>query len=115
LITALFIPFASPNVLSTVYDISVPEIRSTANAVESFIESIGAATAPIITGYIIDALQKSGSAKPRTSAMLIICLGCWLLCFFFFLFTIFLVPKEVDKMHKELERRAVADQAKVTV
>jgi len=47
--------------------------------------------------------------------MLIICLGCWLLCFFFFLFTIFLVPKEVDKMHKELERRAVADQAKVTV
>jgi MFS family permease len=110
LIAAIFIPFASPNVLSTIYDITVPEIRSTANAVEAFIESIGAATAPIITGYIIDGLEKSGAAKPRTSAMLIICLSAWLLCFFFFLFTIFLVPKEIDKMHKELARRAEADK-----
>lgn len=111
LIAAIFIPFASPNVLSTVYDISVPEIRSTANAVESFIESIGAATAPLITGYIISGLEASGTAKPRTTAMILICLTAWLLCFFFFLFTIFLVPKEIDKMHKELARRADADKA----
>ncbi len=29
-LTALFIPFASPNVVSTVYDVSLPEVRSTA-------------------------------------------------------------------------------------
>lgn len=111
LITAIFVPFASPNVIAIVYDITVPEIRSTANAVESFIESIGAASAPIITGYIIDGMEKSGAAKPRTSAMLIICLSAWLLCFLFFLVTIFLVPKEVNRMHAELERRAEADKA----
>ena len=30
MLTALFIPFASPNVISTVYDITLPEVRSTA-------------------------------------------------------------------------------------
>jgi MFS family permease len=114
LITAIFIPFASPNVLSTIYDITVPEIRSTTNAVESFIESIGAATAPLITGYIIAGLQDSGVDKPRTTAMLLICVSAWLLCFFFFLFTIFRVPKDIDKMHAELARRGLKDGAAET-
>jgi predicted MFS family arabinose efflux permease len=44
--TALFIPFASANVVSTVYDVTLPEVRSTALAIESFIENGGAALAP---------------------------------------------------------------------
>jgi hypothetical protein len=43
--TALFIPFASPNVVSTVNDIALPEVRSTALAVQYFSESGGAALA----------------------------------------------------------------------
>ncbi len=111
LLSAIFIPFASPNVISTVYDITVPEIRSTANAVESFIESIGAATSPAITGLVIDALMVKGIPKPITTAMLWICLSCWALCFVFFLVTIFLVPKDISNLHKELERRAALDKA----
>src|SRR5512138_1381863 len=45
-LTALFMPLSSPNVIATVYDITVPEVRSTAQAVEYFIENIGAVTAP---------------------------------------------------------------------
>jgi MFS family permease len=112
LITAIFIPFSSPNVVSTIYDITLPEIRSTTNAVESFIESIGAATAPLITGYVIAALQDSGADKPRTIAMLLICLICWVLCFFFYLFAIFTIPKDIKKMHAELERRGLKDGIK---
>jgi MFS family permease len=111
LLTALFIPFSSPNVVSTIYDITVPEIRSTTNAVESFIESIGAAMAPLITGYVIAALQSSGAEKPRTVAMLLICLICWLLCFFFYLFALFTIPRDIKKMHAELERRGLKDGA----
>jgi predicted MFS family arabinose efflux permease len=37
-VTALFIPFPSPNVISTVYDVTVPEVRSTALAIQYFIE-----------------------------------------------------------------------------
>jgi MFS family permease len=50
--TALFIPFASPNVISTVYDITLPEVRSTALAIQYFIEDSGAALAPLLAGYI---------------------------------------------------------------
>ena len=53
-LTALFIPFASPNVISTVYDITLPEVRSTALSIQSFIESAGAALSPLIAGLIAD-------------------------------------------------------------
>ena len=39
LATALFIPFSSPNVIATVYDIALPEVRSTAIAIQYFIEN----------------------------------------------------------------------------
>jgi hypothetical protein len=47
--TAMFIPFASPNVTSIVNDITLPEMRSTALAIQYFIESSGAALAPLLT------------------------------------------------------------------
>ena len=43
ILTALFMPFSSPNVISTVQDITAPEVRSTALAIEYFIENSGAA------------------------------------------------------------------------
>jgi len=41
IVTALFIPFASPNVIATVYDITLPEVRSTALSIQYFIEMVG--------------------------------------------------------------------------
>ena len=103
-ITALFIPFASPNVVSTVYDITLPEIRSTALAVESFIESAGAALAPLMTGIIAD----------KTSiqdAMLWICLTAWGLCGIFFIICAFLIPHDVETLRGQLRERAAFEQA----
>ncbi len=99
IVTALFIPFAGPNVLSTLYDISLPEVRSTANALESFIENAGAATAPIIAGRIADATSLQTS-------ILIICLSAWVLCFIFFFGAIYFVPRDINDLHSELRRRA---------
>src|SRR3990170_1666862 len=70
--TALFIPFASPNVISTVYDIALPEVRSTALAVQYFIEESGAALAPLLAGLIAD------RASLHT-AILVICVSAWLI------------------------------------
>ncbi len=75
--TALFIPVAAPNVVSTVYDVSLPEVRSTALAIQYLIESSGAALAPSIAGLIAD----QTSLK---SAFLIICVSTWMLCGIFF-------------------------------
>jgi MFS transporter, Spinster family, sphingosine-1-phosphate transporter len=98
-ITAFFIPFASPNVLSTIYDISLPEVRSTANAVESFLENIGAALTPTIAGMI--ALRLS-----MQSAIVLICVSTWMVCVFFFIFTGYFIPRDVKALHEELEERA---------
>ena len=51
-LTALFMPFAAPNMVASVYDVTVPEVRSTANAVFNFFDQIGAATSPLLAGLI---------------------------------------------------------------
>ena len=101
--TALFMPFASPNVLSTVYDVTLPEVRSTANAVESFIENTGAAFTPTIVSLI--AINSS-----YKEAFLIICTSTWILCALFFFFTTFFIKKDISTLRDEMAARA--DQEK---
>ena len=105
-ITALFMPIASPNVTSTVNDVTVPEIRSTAIAIQYFIESSGAALAPLITGFMADYLRLVGNPSPRGSALLIICISTWLLCGIFFFLTSRIIEKDIDDLHTTLLNRA---------
>jgi MFS family permease len=101
--TALFMPFASPNVVSTVYDVTLPEVRSTAVSVQYFIESIGAATAPLIVGLIAD----QTSLK---NAFLLICIFTWVLCAIFFFFTSLFINKDIDTLRGEMSRRANSER-----
>ena len=103
-LAALFMPFASPNVISTVYDVTLPEVRSTSLAVESFIESGGAALAPLLTGIIADALSIE-------QAMLIICLSAWALCAVFFIVAAFLIPRDVAVLRQQMRERADYERA----
>jgi MFS family permease len=105
ILTALFMPFAAPNVIATVYDVSLPEVRSTALAVENFIESAGAALAPLIAGYISDILTLK-------DAILIICISTWLLCGFFFIFATKIVPPDIKVLRGQLKERAEIERAK---
>jgi MFS transporter, Spinster family, sphingosine-1-phosphate transporter len=104
-LTALFIPFAAPNVISTIYDITLPEVRATANATSSFIESMGAALAPLITGIIAD-------RSSLHDAILILCVSAWLVCFVFFIFTAIYVPKDIALLREQLRQRAQYEQSK---
>ena len=97
--TALFMPFASPNVISTVYDVTLPEVRSTAVSVQYFIESIGAATAPLMVGLIAD----QTSLK---NAFLLICIFTWVLCAAFFFITSLYIRKDIDILRSEMAQRA---------
>ncbi len=97
-VTAVFIPFASPNVLSTVYDVTLPEIRSTANSIQNLIEQGGSAIAPTLAGLI----AVNASLK---AAILYICVGAWFLCFLFFLGAIYLLPKDIQAYRAEMHAR----------
>ncbi|NLE76847.1 MAG: MFS transporter, partial [Chloroflexi bacterium] len=68
-LTAVVMPFAAPNVISTVHDVAPPEVRSTALAALNFAETIGSATTPLLAGLI--AVQSS-----LHNAILIICTLC---------------------------------------
>ena len=100
-ISAVFMPFAAPNVISTVYDITLPEVRSTAMAVQYFIESAGAALSPLLAGLI----AVNSSLK---DAILIICTSTWVLCAIFFVFTAYLIPQDIQTLRDQLRLRAEA-------
>ncbi len=98
-LTALFMPLSSPNVVATVYDITMPEVRSSAQAVEYFIENFGAAFAPLIAGIIADA------SNLRT-AILFLCIISWLLCFIFYMGALFTIKGDISSLRKTLTERA---------
>jgi len=106
--TALFIPFASPNIISTVYDITPPEVRSTALAVQYFIENGGAALAPLLGGI----LAKYTSLH---QAILMICVTSWILGAIFLAFTARYVPEDIKTLRRQMRERAELErQAQAT-
>ncbi|MBU0927702.1 MAG: MFS transporter [Spirochaetes bacterium] len=98
-VAAFFMPFASPNVISSFYDVTEPEIRATTNAVQNFIETAGSAAAPLLAGILADRFSLEGS-------ILSICLGAWGLCFLFFVFAGRYIPKDIEDLKRTLRERA---------
>jgi MFS family permease len=103
-VTALFMPFAAPNVVSTVFDITVPEVRSTALAVQYFIESAGAATAPLAAGLI-------AVGSSLHDAIILICVSTWLVCAAAFALTAYLVPRDTAALRAKMRARAAQEEA----
>jgi MFS family permease len=98
-LTAIFMPLSSPNVAATIYDVTVPEVRSTTMAIESFVENSGAALAPLIAGILADASSKG-------TAILSICIVAWLLCFVLYLGALFFVPSDIRSLRAQLRQRS---------
>jgi MFS transporter, Spinster family, sphingosine-1-phosphate transporter len=103
LFTALFIPFASPNVIASVYDIALPEVRSTALAVQYFIENSGAALAPLLAGFI---------ARETTlgTAILSISVTAWIIGAIAILFVLRFLPADIHALRSQLQERADAER-----
>jgi MFS family permease len=100
-LTAVFMPLSSANVIATVYDVTVPEVRSTAQAVEYFVENGGAAFAPILTGIIADATSLQ-------TAILLIPTTTWGLCFLFYLGALFTIDRDHADLRAQMAARAEA-------
>lgn len=99
MVSALFIPFSSANVISTVYDITLPEVRSTALAIQYFIENGGAALAPLLAGFI-------ARDYSLHTAILTICVTAWTLSAIILAFTAYLVPHDIQTLRDQMEERA---------
>ncbi len=104
-IAALFMPFSSPNVVSTVYDVTMPEVRSTAQSVEYFIENAGAASAPVLAGIIADATSMH-------NAIIQISLIAWAACFVFYLGAMFFIDGDITSLRNQMAKRAENEKAR---
>jgi MFS family permease len=104
--TAFFIPFAAPNVISTVYDITLPEVRSTALAIQYFIENGGAALAPLLAGWI--AVRSS-----LGNAILTISVVAWLLTALFLIGAVYWLPRDIRVLRSQLAERAEQEKARL--
>ncbi|MBN2044814.1 MAG: MFS transporter [Anaerolineales bacterium] len=102
--TAIFMPLSSPNVLATIYDVTVPEVRSTAQSVEYFIENSGAAFAPILAGIIADAFNMG-------TAILWVSVSAWVVCFLIYLGALLFIDNDIQALRDEMGKRAAAEQA----
>ena len=98
-ITCFFIPLASPNIASTVYDVVLPEIRSSATSIQYFLGNIGSAFAPLIAGAI-------GQKYSLETALLSISLTSWLISAAILVLGTYYLPEDMDKMHQALLLRA---------
>jgi MFS family permease len=103
MLTALFIPLSSPNVISTVYDITLPEVRSTALAVQYFMENGGAAIAPLLAGIV----ARSASLHV---AILTICVTAWVLGAIILSLVAYLVPKDIETLRSQMRERAALER-----
>lgn len=106
-LTALFMPFSSPNVISTVYDITLPEVRSSAFSIQMFIESGGAALAPLLAGIIAD-------NSTLRDAILYISVSAWAICAVFYTMAAIIVPKDIKILRDQLHERAGLEQQRHT-
>lgn len=100
-LTAVFMPFSSANVIATVFDVTAPEVRSTAQAVEYFIENSGAALAPALAGAVAVAIGLGRS-------ILIICTSAWLLCFAIYIGALFTIDYDIHTLRSQMAARARA-------
>lgn len=99
--TALFTLFSGPNVAATMHDITVPEVRSTALAIQYFIESFGGAAAPLIVGWL--------STQPGFtlgSAIQLVCTLTLGLCGVFLLLAVWRVPGDIRALRAQMAARA---------
>lgn len=102
-ITALFLPLSGPNTASTIYDMTLPEVRSTAMAVQFFVENSGAALSPLLAGYIAD-------RSDLGTAILWISIIAWGLCFLFYLGAMWFLPADIRQLRQQLIARASYEQ-----
>jgi predicted MFS family arabinose efflux permease len=104
-ITAVFTLFSGPNIVATIHDITLPEVRSTALAVQYFIENIGAASAPLLVGALSTRIGLS-------SAILLISVGTLGICALFLLAAVVRIPQDVEALRQEMRERAGHHQRK---
>ena len=100
-LAAVVIPFSTPNIVATVYDVIVPEVRSTAQSIEQFVETLGTALAPAVTGILAVSFGLS-------KTILYTSVFAWALNFLFMFGVLFFIESDIKSLRGQMAVRAEA-------
>lgn len=98
-LTGFFIPMSGPAVTASLQDIALPEVRSTVQSVQLFVENGGSAFAPLITGYLAVVMGLEWG-------MVLIITITWMICAIVLIATSLTLPKDIMWKRVELAERA---------
>jgi MFS family permease len=101
-VTALFMPMGSPNIVSSINDIALPEVRSTAFSIQYFIENSGAAIAPVLAGYI-------ASQTTMGFAILIISVIARIIAAIFMGWAALVIPTDIQVLRDQMHQRSLEE------
>jgi len=103
-ITALFMPMGSPNIVSSINDIALPEVRSTAFAIQYFIENSGAAIAPALAGYL-------ATKTSMGTAIVVISVTARLIAAVFMGWAALKIPGDIQLLRDQMMERSLEETA----
>ena len=98
-LTALVMPLGSPNIVSSINDIALPEVRSSAFAIQYFIENSGAAVAPLLAGIIAESYSLGFS-------ILIITVVARVIAAVFMGWASYTIPEDIQTLRNQMQARA---------
>jgi MFS family permease len=101
-VTALFMPMGSPNIVSSINDIVLPEVRSTAFSIQYFIENSGAAIAPVLAGYI-------ATKTSLGTAILFITVIARLIAAGFMGWAAYQIPEDIQVLRDQMQERSISE------
>ena len=101
-LTALFMPMGSPNIVSSINDITLPEVRSSAFSIQYFIENIGAAIAPALAGFIATKFSLG-------FAILIITVIARIIAAVFMGLAALQIPNDINQLRNQMKKRALQE------
>jgi MFS family permease len=96
---SFFLAFVWPNVLATIMDISLPEVRSTAISVVLLLQALGALIGPMLVSRI-------QGFTGLGNAILFVCIGGWGMCFLMHLVLMVTLPKDIEALRQHLAYRS---------
>jgi MFS family permease len=102
-VTGVTMSITAPNAMATVPDITLPETRSSAQAVRKLVEDGGAALSPYLAGVI--AVETSLHV-----AIVAICVSTWLACAALFGAVAYFIPGDVEALRRTMRERAREQQ-----
>jgi len=102
--TSFFIPIASPNIATTVYDVVLPEIRSTAMSLQYFLGNLGSAFAPFVAGL-------TAQSYSLREAILFTSLTAWLLTALLMGLSAYHLPADIRRLRQKLTLQSGSSEA----